>query len=140
MPGQDSPNFAKSILYVEDDELTRRCIANRLRRCGFTVHEAASEDAALKAMSETEGPDLLLLDLDLQGSDGLRVHTHIRRLFPDVRTVVCSGALADVCLTTLKSVVGYDTPILSKPCRFEQLVSALEQAIAKPVTPSRVST
>lgn len=70
-----------TILVVDDDRLTRWCIARRLDRAGYRVMEAASGEEALAVFAEG-APDLVLLDLGLPGMGGLEVLAELRRNRP----------------------------------------------------------
>lgn len=64
------------ILVVEDDPAIRRGVAHSLRFNGYEVAEAADEAAGLAAAAEPF--DLLLLDLNLPGGDGLEILKAVR--------------------------------------------------------------
>jgi CheY-like chemotaxis protein len=57
------------ILYVEDNEDNVYMLKNRLTRAGFTV-VVATDGAEGVAMTASEQPDLVLMDLSLPGIDG----------------------------------------------------------------------
>ena len=60
---------AKTILYVEDNELNRDMLSRRLQRKGHQVLLAADGMQAI-LMAESETPDLVLLDMSLPVIDG----------------------------------------------------------------------
>ena len=57
------------ILYVEDNEDNVYVVQQRLGRAGYTVVVAPDGERGL-VMTETEQPDLILMDLSLPGLDG----------------------------------------------------------------------
>lgn len=60
------------ILIVEDDRVTRMRLAVYLRGLGYRVTEV--EDAeAMQEVIDTDPPELLLLDIGLEGKDGLTI-------------------------------------------------------------------
>ncbi len=60
----------KHILLVDDDALMRRSLAYNLEQAGYHASTAASAEDAL-AMVRNNLPDLVLLDINLPGMDGL---------------------------------------------------------------------
>jgi len=66
------------LLFVEDDEATRRSVATNLEAHGHRVTEAGDVAAALRSW-DAERPDLILLDLGLPDLDGSTVIRRVRR-------------------------------------------------------------
>jgi DNA-binding response OmpR family regulator len=88
----------KSVLVVEDDERTAAFIADNLRSDGFRVAVATEAGEAVRAI-EVRGPDVVLLDLALEGgTSGLDVLDRVRgadgigtRIDPALPVIVLSG-------------------------------------------------
>ena len=72
----DSQPMAK-ILIVEDNEMNRDMLSRRLERRGFTV-AIAVDGAAGVAMSKTELPDIVLMDMSLPVMNGWEATRAIR--------------------------------------------------------------
>jgi two-component system cell cycle response regulator/two-component system cell cycle response regulator DivK len=62
----------KKILLVEDNEVNRRLAGFLLRSHGYQVREATSAASAFE-MVEKERPDLIVMDIQLPGMDGLEI-------------------------------------------------------------------
>jgi two-component system, cell cycle response regulator DivK len=62
----------KKILLVEDNEVNRRLAGFLLRSHGYQVREATTAAAAFE-MVENERPDLIVMDIQLPGMDGLEI-------------------------------------------------------------------
>jgi len=60
----------QAVLIVEDDESLRRLVSRHLRGQGFLVEEAASAEAAERALATGLRPGLVILDLNLPGDTG----------------------------------------------------------------------
>lgn len=67
-----NPVVKKSVLVVEDDEDIRKLVSYTLLKEGFQVAGVASGEEALST-TQSQPPDLVLLDLMLPGMDGLTV-------------------------------------------------------------------
>ncbi len=65
-----------SILYVDDDDVNRFAFSMVLRHAGFTTREAATGGDALRLAAE--GPDLIILDVNLPDIDGFEVCRRIK--------------------------------------------------------------
>lgn len=68
----------KKILVIEDDPNLAKIIKSYLERDGFQVLSSLRGDTGLDLVF-TETPDLVLLDLNLPGMDGMDVASEIRR-------------------------------------------------------------
>jgi two-component system cell cycle response regulator len=83
-----------TILIIEDNEANRLLASAVLERDGFSVEMAGNSQEALEMLVEQK-PDLILMDVQLPGVDGLSL---TRRLKEDERTagipVVALTALA----------------------------------------------
>jgi DNA-binding response OmpR family regulator len=65
-----------SILYVDDDDANRLAFSMVLRHAGFQTREAATGGDALRLAAE--GPDLIILDVNLPDIDGFEVCRRIK--------------------------------------------------------------
>jgi len=73
---------AKTILYVEDNELNRKIVRDLLKRTSYRLIEAADGEAGI-AIALEQRPDLILMDLQLpkvSGLDAVRTLRGARRL------------------------------------------------------------
>lgn len=68
----------KRILVIEDNEQNLELVEFLLDEAGATVRAAADADEARAAL-EREQPDLILMDMQLPGTDGLSLVGEIRR-------------------------------------------------------------
>jgi two-component system chemotaxis response regulator CheY len=77
------------ILVADDDPLMRVLVAVSLADIAETV-EAADGDEALRLLSESEF-DLVLLDWDMPGPDGLQVLRTVRKLGSRIPIIMVTG-------------------------------------------------
>jgi two-component system phosphate regulon response regulator OmpR len=83
------------ILIVEDDASVREMLAEYLGTHGYEVEQAA-DGIAMRAAIERRVPDVVLLDLNLPGEDGLLLARFLRERFSvGIIVVTAAAALAD---------------------------------------------
>jgi two-component system, cell cycle response regulator DivK len=67
----------KRILVVEDQEDNRRIVRDLLTSVGYEIVEAVTGEDGVR-MAETRAPDLILMDIQLQGIDGYEAMRRIK--------------------------------------------------------------
>ncbi len=123
---------AKSLLIVDDSELTRTVLKELLEAEGYLVHEAADGEQALERLSQNERPALILLDLAMPVMHGLQFLDALKQrgqqdLLGSI--LVMSADRAD-----LQKVEGYAVHgVFEKPFSLRELVKRVAQAC--PPTP-----
>jgi len=68
---------AKTILYVEDNELNRKIVRDLLKRTTYQVIEAFDGEAGV-AMALEKRPDLILMDIQLPKISGIEAMRRLR--------------------------------------------------------------
>lgn len=82
------------IVVIEDDPVTRTALAGYLESFGYRITVCAGADAAEKVLAQ-ENPDLLIVDINLSGKDGLEI-TREQRARSEVGIILLSGRTDDV--------------------------------------------
>ena len=118
------------VLIADDHPLFREAIA-RVIDDGFpgsTLLEASDLDAALAVAGRHDDLDLVLLDLNLPGMQGLGGLVRLRNLFPTLPAVIVSAEEEKrVILQTITyGAVGF----ITKSTPRKQMIQALEQVLA----------
>jgi two-component system phosphate regulon response regulator OmpR len=78
------------VLVVDDDAVVREMLTEYLASHGYAV-SAADSGAAMRAAIEGAPPDVILLDLQLPGEDGLTLARYLRERY-DVGIIMVTGA------------------------------------------------
>ena len=110
------------VLVVDDTAANRRLVAALLSAEGFTVEGAEGGVQALE-MVEKSPPDLILLDLQMPGMDGLTVLRELRKQWPDL-PVVMQTAHGDIP-SAVQAMKRGAIDFLSKPADNNQLLDTV---------------
>src|SRR5687767_5769450 len=79
-----------NILIVDDEELVRWSLRERLRRDGHAISEAGTAASAVEQVS-AGGVDLVLLDFRLPDGDGLAVLRRVKELAPETLVILMTA-------------------------------------------------
>jgi DNA-binding NtrC family response regulator len=82
----------RNILVVDDEPCIRDIYEQFLGMAGYEIESRNSGEQALEALS-TRSFDLAILDLHLQGMNGLATFNRMKSIAPDVKGVVVSASL-----------------------------------------------
>lgn len=120
----------KLILIVEDHEKNRKLLRKVLERVGYRTVEVETGEAAIEA-ARKHGPDLVLMDYQLPGIDGietfrrLRADVAIRRM--PIIAVTASAMPEDTERMREAGFDGFET----KPINVKNLLATIESLLAK---------
>ncbi len=115
------------ILLVDDSNLSRRMLRRILEPAGYQIVEAADGLSALERYC-LERPDLVLLDLTMNGMHGLDVLEKLRELDKNALVVI---ATADIQRSTrgLANASGA-RGFVTKPFTAEEVLQAVDSLLA----------
>ena len=116
------------ILVVDDESSIRDLLAKTLSLSEYDVDTAADGRAALERL-RLFPYDLLIVDLNMPGIDGLTVIREAKRLKADIPVIVITGfsTESDAIEALNLGVTGY----LTKPFRIPQVLAAASKAIGE---------
>ncbi len=80
----------KKILVVDDEESIHLLYREELEDEGYQVISAMNGEDALK-LFESEQPDLVILDINMPGMDGIEVLRQMKQLKPNVPVILSSA-------------------------------------------------
>ena len=115
------------VLVVDDSKLARMAVAKVMRALqpDWTRVEAANGDEALAALEEQK-PDLVVLDFNMPGRDGLDVAAELRRMRPAMPVAVISANHQQEVVDRATAV---GATFLSKPLTEQALRDFLASAV-----------
>ena len=124
MTHTDTATAARTVLVAEDDEDVRDLVVFKLAKAGYRILTAANGNSAL-IMAQSERPDLVVLDIDMPGIDGLAVCQQLNALARTSRipVLMLSGRSRDLDVS-LGRTMGADEYMV-KPFHPEDLVETV---------------
>lgn len=120
-----SPDVARSVLVVEDDEALRHRLVRAFRDRGWETREASSADDALD-LARAETPECAVVDLRMPGPSGLEVVRGLKSLDPATAVVVLTGygSIATAVEALRLGAVHY----LTKPADVDEIIAGFAGA------------
>ncbi len=118
----------RRVLVVDNEEVDRRLLADRLQALGFEVLQAASGHAALALLHEM-AVDAVLLDLAMPGIDGWQTLRTLReQRLSEAPVAIVSANAFDKGLDNDLGITPAD--FITKPLRFAELLDWLGERLA----------
>ena len=116
------------VLIVDDDASVRRSISRLVRTVGYRVQTFSSPVDFLR-QALPSGPACVLLDMRMDGLNGLEVQDALRKNARHIPIVFLSGH--GTVATAATSIKRGADDFLEKPIRPKELIAALERAIER---------
>src|SRR5262249_41248471 len=114
------------VFVVDDDRSIRESLSNLLRSAGLNVQTFASAQAFLTSQ-RPEAPSCLVLDVQLPGLSGLDLQQELAKVQCQIPIIFITGD-GDIPMTVRAMKAGA-IEFLTNPCRDDDLLNAVEQAI-----------
>lgn len=114
------------ILIIDDEEVTRRSLAEILKLEGYSIETRPNGEQGLEALEE-EDFDLLLLDLKMPGMNGLEVLEKVPSIAPDTRVIMLTahGSLDSAIQAIRQGAHDY----ILKPAEPEEILASVSKAV-----------
>lgn len=116
----------KKILLADDDSDFRSIFKGILEDEGYAVVDATDGTQAFE-LFKTSSPDLVVLDLQMPGMDGLKVTKEIREINPVVPIIILTGHGDIPSAITATKMGALD--FICKPPDFEVLIAIIRAAL-----------
>jgi FixJ family two-component response regulator len=114
---------------VDDDASFRTAIERRLKKAGYEVATYPSAQQLLDCLPDENEPGCILLDVRIPGLSGPELQSRLGELGSTLPIVFLTGH-ADT-QTTVKAIKAGAEDFLTKPVLSEQLLQAVERALAR---------
>ena len=119
------------VVVVEDEPVTRSLLAAHLRKGGYRVSSLDRADA-LPAMIADGGVDLVLMDIELPGEDGLASGASLRATSPEIGLIFVTRR-SDVVDRVVGLEIGADDYV-TKPPEMRELLARVKAVLRRRAT------
>jgi len=119
------------VLAIDDNEEFRTLIAELLEPFGFEVHAVGNPVKALESFTQEKDKfHLVLLDYYMPQLDGAKTFEWLKKLNPDVKVIIVSGAeeLRLRQILAQHQIDGY----IRKPFRIQEALHIIRHVMGKP--------
>lgn len=120
--------MSKRIMVVDDSRLVRVQLGDVLDGTDYEIVAYCRSGEEAVAKYDEVNPDLVTMDIIMQGMDGLDASELILKEHPDARIVVVSSLAYEDTMERAKSIGAKG--FVDKPFHREQLLKVFEQALS----------
>jgi two-component system, NtrC family, response regulator AtoC len=114
------------VLVIDDDPGVREYLEALVSRQGYEAYAVPGGEEALRTLDQTR-PDLVTLDVVLEGMDGLETLRQLKKRIPDIPVVMLSGH--GQARTIVEAMRLGASDFLRKPFEVEELELAFQKAL-----------
>lgn len=115
-----------NILIVDDEEIVHQTIADYLRDAGHQVNDAYNGLSALELI-KAQDYDIVIVDIQMPGMDGLSLLSEIQDIRPDMSVVMVTGK-GDMD-TVIQALRLGAADFLKKPVKLVEVDAAIEKSV-----------
>lgn len=116
------------ILFIDDEKAICRNFLDFLEDCSeFHAYSYLNAEDAIASLSETECPDICIVDMRLPGLHGDEFIHIAKGICPDCHFIVCTGSI-DMELTPSLSEIGLtEKDIFYKPVEMIKIINRIKE-------------
>lgn len=114
------------ILVVDDEHLIRWSLEQNLKKQGYEVMTASNGEEALK-LAQSEQPDLILLDIQMPGINGLEVLEKVKETDEDIVVIMLTAQGGLETAVNAMRMGAYD--YINKPFNLDELAIVIRKAL-----------
>jgi class 3 adenylate cyclase len=119
---------ALRVLVVDDDANDRELLARRLERHGFRVDVARDGIEALR-MIEADAPDVVLLEVLMEGMNGLEVLERLRRTRSHAELPIILATALDDSVDAVEGLARGANDYVTKPFDFPVVIARIQSQV-----------
>ncbi|MDY7032838.1 MAG: SLC13 family permease [Thermodesulfobacteriota bacterium] len=118
-------NSELTVLLVDDEDRFRESLSRQLNNRGFNVLDASNGEDAIKIVRH-ENPQVVILDQNMPGMDGIQTLKELKKIRPEVQVVMHTayGSIESARVTGKYDVFHY----LEKPSSLDEMINVIRAA------------
>lgn len=116
------------ILLVDDDEMSLKSLHSFLSSEGYQVRSFEKPSEALNSL-ENFRYNIILTDYSMPEMSGLKLISLIKRIYPDIYTILYTGYSTEALEYKVKENLNVDH-FIQKPLRIKELISLINKKIS----------
>ncbi len=120
--------MAKAVVMIVDDEEGIRESLTQILEDEYDAVTASSGEEAVSIAKET-APDLVLLDIWMEGMDGIQTLQELKAVYPDLPVIMISGHANIENAIKATRIGAYD--LLEKPLSLDKVLLTVQRALEK---------
>lgn len=117
------------ILLLDDEKPLIETLAQRLRQRGFIVECAFSGIEALNQLNTDTSIDVVVMDINMPGLDGIQMVKKIKKAHPLVEVIILTGH--STIHSAVEAIKFGAIDYLTKPCDLNHLISIAALAVSQ---------
>ncbi len=121
-----SQTSSEKILVVDDELFVRELLLEFLSTQGYEVSLADSGNKAIELM-QTQPADVVLVDLKMQGIDGIETLRQMKKIAPDALAIIMTGY--PTIESSIEALRQGACDYVIKPFKLNNLKSSIEKAL-----------
>jgi putative two-component system response regulator len=116
------------ILLVDDEEMIRRLLSQKLSPEGYRCEQAANAEQALKKLKD-DSIELVILDIKMPGKSGVELLAEIKAKYPDIAVIMATAV--DDAGTAIKCMKAGAYDYITKPFNLDEVSFSVRRALEK---------
>ena len=118
----------EGILIVDDEEVIRRLLRQRLLGEGYRCEEAGSAEQALDKL-RSNAVELVILDIKMPGEFGTELLPEIKANYPDTAVIMATAIIDTRTVIQCMKEGAYD--YITKPFNLDEVILSVDRALEK---------
>jgi DNA-binding NtrC family response regulator len=114
-----------NVLLVDDEKGYLNVLSNRLSKRSIHATKAFSGAQAIQVLRKNDF-DVVVLDLKMEGMDGIEVLKVMKKMAPEMPVIILTGHGSQTAAEEGVSFGAFD--YLTKPCELVELIDKIKQA------------